>query len=100
MARADALRENYPELTVETPLIDQKLNKAACLALVEKAGIDLPVLYGLGFPNNNCLPCVKASSPAYWALIRQHFPKEFARAAKLSRKLGDAARQRQALVHR
>lgn len=86
--RADKLRATYPEMKIETPLIDAGLTKANVLALVAGAGIALPVMYGLGFHNNNCIPCVKATSPAYWALIRQHFPAEFERMAALSRKLG------------
>lgn len=85
--RASRLRANYPELTIETPLIDRGITKAACLAMVERAGISLPPMYALGFQNNNCIPCVKATSPAYWALVRKHFPEQFARMAKLSRDL-------------
>lgn len=85
--RANRLRLNYPDMTIETPLIDGGLDKRACLAMVENAGIKLPVLYGLGFPNNNCIPCVKATSPAYWALVRKTFPAEFDRIAKLARDL-------------
>lgn len=85
--RADRLRANFPELTIVTPLIERGLTKEACLDIVQRAGIDLPPLYALGFQNNNCLPCVKATSPAYWALIRQHFPEKFERMAKLSREL-------------
>ena len=85
--RATRLRLNYPDMTVETPLIDGGLDKRACLAMVENAGIELPALYKLGFPNNNCIPCVKATSPAYWALVRKTHPEEFARIAKLSRDL-------------
>lgn len=86
-ARATRLRENYPELTILTPLIERRITKAACLSIVQRANIALPPLYALGFQNNNCLPCVKATSPAYWALVRQHFPEKFERMAKLSRKL-------------
>lgn len=85
--RAERLRANYPELTIETPLIDRGLTKASCLEMIQRAGIALPPMYALGFQNNNCIPCVKATSPAYWALIRQHFPAEFDRMAKLSREL-------------
>jgi 3'-phosphoadenosine 5'-phosphosulfate sulfotransferase (PAPS reductase)/FAD synthetase len=85
--RANRLRANYPELTIETPLITWGLTKAACLATIEQAKIKLPVLYGLGFLNNNCMPCVKATSPAYWALVRKTFPDKFERMAKLSREL-------------
>jgi 3'-phosphoadenosine 5'-phosphosulfate sulfotransferase (PAPS reductase)/FAD synthetase len=85
--RAGRLRANYPEMAVLTPLIERGLTKAACLAMVADAGIRLPPLYSLGFHNNNCLPCVKATSPAYWALVRREFPDKFARMAKLSREL-------------
>lgn len=85
--RADALRANYPELRIETPLIDRELTKEACLAMVKSAGIELPPMYALGFQNNNCIPCVKATSPAYWALVRKQFPAEFERMVKLSREL-------------
>lgn len=85
--RAARLRANYPELTILTPLIDKGLTKEACLAMVENAGIALPPMYALGFQNNNCIPCVKATSPAYWALVRKHFPDKFDRMAKLSRDL-------------
>lgn len=86
-ARADRLRANYPELTVLTPLIERGITKAACIAMIERAGIKPPVMYGFGFQNNNCIPCVKATSPAYWALIRKQFPAQFERMAKLSREL-------------
>lgn len=86
--RAKRLRANYPELTIQTPLIDRGLTKEACLAMVERAGIKPPLTYAMGFPNANCIPCCKATSPAYWALVRRHFPAEFNRMALLSRELG------------
>jgi len=88
--RARRLRETYPELTVETPLIDRGITKAGCLAIIEGAGIALPRTYAMGFPNANCLKtgCAKAVSPAYWALYRKCFPDNFARTAALCRKLG------------
>jgi hypothetical protein len=85
--RAARLRASYPELDIITPLIDRGITKVACLDMVQRAGIRLPPLYALGFQNNNCLPCVKATSPAYWALVREHFPDKFDRMAKLSREL-------------
>ena len=86
--RAKDLRERYFEMTIWTPLIDKGLDKAACLALVEGAGIALPRTYAMGYPNANCIPCVKATSPAYWALVRKCHPEKFERMAKLSRDLG------------
>ena len=86
--RAESLQEHWPDLTVVTPLIDQGLTKAACLAMLEKAGIEPPRVYEMGFKNANCIPCCKATSPDYWALVRKQFPDEFDRMAKLSRELG------------
>ena len=85
--RAIRLRANYPELTIQTPLIDRGITKAACLDMVRRAGIPLPPMYAMGFQNNNCIPCVKATSPAYWALVRKNFPDKFDRMAKLAREL-------------
>jgi hypothetical protein len=85
--RADRLRENYPELRILTPLIDAGLTKEHVLSIVMSAGIKLPEPYILGFHNNNCKTCVKATSPDYWALVRKCYPDEFDRMAKLSRSL-------------
>lgn len=87
VARAKRLRETYPELQIVTPLIDRGLTKESCLGMLWRAEIALPPLYAMGFQNNNCLPCVKATSPNYWALVRQRFPEKFERMAKLSREL-------------
>jgi hypothetical protein len=86
--RAQHLRSNYPELTLETPLIDAGIDKAATLALIQSAGISLPVMYLLGFWTNNCKTCVKATSANYWALVRKCFPEDFYRLAALARELG------------
>lgn len=85
--RAERLAANYPELKLRFPLIERGLKKDACLAIIQSAGIALPPMYALGFQNNNCIPCVKATSPAYWALVRREFPAQFERMARLSREL-------------
>ena len=86
--RAQNLRENYPDLSIVTPLIDRGITKAHCLSLIESANIDSPRVYSMGFPNANCIPCPKATSPDYWSMVRHHFPMEFYRMAYLSRKYG------------
>lgn len=88
VSRAHNLRVNWPDLNILTPLIDRGINKAACKAMVEGAGIAVPRTYAMGFPNANCIPCCKATSPDYWSLVRMYYPAEFARMAKLSRRLG------------
>lgn len=88
--RFGRLQETYFELRLRAPLIEQGITKAATLSLVEKVGIRLPQSYSMGFPNANCLGtgCVKATSPAYWALYRREFPENFARTATYSREIG------------
>jgi hypothetical protein len=86
--RAAKFRGNNPEVRLLTPLIDAGLGKADCKALLERAGIALPAIYGLGFPNANCIGCVKATAPRYWNRVRRHFPERFAALAALSREIG------------
>jgi hypothetical protein len=45
--RFERLKANYPELTVRAPLIEQGVLKAACLALVERWGVELPRSYAM-----------------------------------------------------
>lgn len=88
VARAKQLRDNYPEMTIWTPLIEAGITKAGTLAMIEAAGIALPIPYLLGFHNNNCKTCVKATSPDYWSLVRKSYPDDFLRMVELSRRLG------------
>lgn len=88
MNRAQAIKERNPQLLIETPLIDRFIKKEACLSILKTAGIAPPRTYALGFHYANCIPCCKSQSPAYWALIRKHFPDKFDRMAELSRRLG------------
>lgn len=69
-------------------LIDAGMTKADCGDLIRSAGIKLPAIYDHGFPNANCIGCVKATSPTYWNLVRKEFPKVFDERAEQSRRLG------------
>jgi 3'-phosphoadenosine 5'-phosphosulfate sulfotransferase (PAPS reductase)/FAD synthetase len=75
--RVDRFIDANPDVDLVTPLIDKGLKKEDCLAMVHNAGIELPTMYKLGYKNNNCMGCVKASSPAYWKKIQIDFPKRF-----------------------
>lgn len=88
--RFERLKHNYFEMKVRAPLIEAGITKAASLAMVQNAGIELPRSYAMGFPNANCLQtgCVKATSPDYWSLYRHHFPENFARTAAYAREIG------------
>lgn len=70
------------------PLIVAGVTHADCLGMVERAGIELPVMYRLGFKHNNCIGCRKAGGQGYWNRIRIHFPTQFKQACEQSRRLG------------
>lgn len=86
--RAQDFQENNPELNCEWILCDRFITKMETLRMLGAAGIELPTMYSLGFEHNNCLGCVKATSPGYWNRTRKHFPEAFERRARQSRELG------------
>jgi hypothetical protein len=69
-------------------LIDAGLTKQDCLDVILTAGISPPRIYSKGFPNANCIGCVKATSPTYWNLVRKEYPQIYADRAAQSRVLG------------
>lgn len=69
-------------------LIDANLSKAECAQRLVEAGVRLPEIYRLGYPNANCIGCVKATSPTYWNHVRKTHPDVFQERAKQSRELG------------
>ena len=69
-------------------LIDENLTKQDCFSILLSEGIKLPKIYELGYPNANCIGCVKSQSPTYWNLVRKTFPKVFEERAKQSREIG------------
>jgi len=87
--RVDGFRRANPDVRLSTPLIDAWLTKADCLAIVERAGIELPAMYRLGFPNANCIGCPHGGM-GYWNRTRTVFPETFDRMARLERELGHA----------
>ena len=42
----------------------------------------------MGYPNANCIGCVKATSPTYWNHVRKMHPVQFEERAKQSREIG------------
>lgn len=88
VARWVRMQATYPLMNQRAPLIERGLTKEACLAMIERAGLKPPRVYAMGFPNANCIGCVKATSPNYWSLVRKEFPEVFARRADQSRRFG------------
>jgi len=69
-------------------LVDHGYTKSRCFIELQRAGLELPRIYRLGYPNANCIGCVKATSPSYWNHVREQHPEVFAERARQSRKIG------------
>lgn len=69
-------------------LIEDELTKEDCFDILIEAGIKLPDMYLLGYPNANCIGCVKATSPTYWNHVRKMHPAVFKARAIQSRNIG------------
>ena len=85
--RADKFIDANNEIETHWPLIDEQLTKGEVLAMVERAGIELPEMYKLGYEHNNCIGCVKGGM-GYWNKIRVDFPDEFKRMADFEKRKG------------
>ena len=85
--RVEGIRRNCAEFEHEFPLVDRGLTKDDCHALLERLGIKRPIMYDLGYSNNNCVGCVKGGM-GYWNKIREDFPEVFQARAILEREIG------------
>lgn len=86
--RHDKFKVSEPGLSVLPVLIEAGISKNNCFTILQDAGIDLPAIYKRGYPNANCIGCVKASSSTYWSLVREKDPDIFESRARQSRDLG------------
>ncbi len=69
-------------------LIEDGLSKKDCFKILQQAGIDLPRIYKMGYPNANCIGCVKATSPTYWNHVRKMHPDIYSDRDNQSRQYG------------
>lgn len=80
---------NTAERSNTIPILCQNLiTKRDCFKILAKSKIDIPRIYSFGFPNANCIGCVKATSPTYWNLVRKTYPNVFEQRAEQSRRIG------------
>lgn len=84
--RADNLCDAMPQFEHRFPLIEKELTKQECHAMLDQLGIKRPVMYDLGYQNNNCIGCIRGGM-GYWNKIRVDFPEVFKARAALERKL-------------
>lgn len=85
--RALRFKQQYPATRPVFPLIEKRLSKPEALHFLEKAGIERPAMYTLGYSNNNCIGCVKGGQ-GYWNKIREDFPEHFEKMSQLEQELG------------
>lgn len=74
--RLEDFRERNPGRPAIAPLIDRGLGKDDCKAIVLRAGIEIPLMYRMGYENANCIGCVKGGE-GYFRAIREDFPEQF-----------------------
>lgn len=89
-ARWTRFLKTFPDVQGEWLLGGLGITKMDCHGIIQQAGIEMPMMYKLGYPNNNCCGCVKAESVPYWTHIRKDFPENFQRMALLERKFNFA----------
>jgi len=87
IVRAERLLRLNPETKAIFPLIEMSMSKENCLGVLQSVGIEIPMMYKLGYPNNNCIGCVKGGM-GYWNKIRVDFPDFFNKMVKAERKVG------------
>lgn len=85
--RAERLTETMFEFNHIFPLIDRDITKQEAHGMCENLGIKRPLMYDLGYNNNNCIGCIKGGM-GYWNKIRIDFPDVFESRAKLEREIG------------
>lgn len=85
--RAGRIVESMPKQTHRFPLIEQELSKQDAHGIAARLGLERPIMYDLGYSNNNCVGCVKGGM-GYWNKIRVDFPEVFAARGRLERLIG------------
>lgn len=88
--RIDRILDAEPDLEIFTPLIELRMTKKDCFNEMTNAGLELPMMYKLGYHNNNCIGCLKAGGAGYWNKIRKDFPEVFEKRAEQERMLNHA----------
>jgi len=88
--RFDNICDRFPCEKFIAPLIERDLGKDDCLAMIERAGIVLPMMYRLGYDNANCIGCPKGGQ-SYWQNIREDFPERFSIIQEIQEGIGPGA---------
>ena len=87
--RVDRFIDSNNHVQADFILVEKGITKKQCMDWLLNMGFDVPTMYKLGYPNNNCVGCVKGGM-GYWNAIRKDFPDAFDKMAKLEREIGHA----------
>ncbi len=82
--------EQNPGRPAIAPLVERGLGKEDCKAMILRAGLELPLMYRMGYENANCKGCVKGGE-RYWRAVREDFPEEFEEVCQVQDELGEGA---------
>jgi hypothetical protein len=85
--RISDLEAMHPGMSFLWLLTGARITKEDCYHVLTTNGIELPLMYRMGYDHNNCLGCVKGGK-GYQNKIRRDFPEVFARRAAIQRELG------------
>lgn len=88
--RYEIFCERNPDIMVDAPLVRHQLDKGDCLAMVDRVGIELPMMYRMGYHNANCIGCPKGGR-GYWNKIRRDFPDVWEEMATIQDDLGEGS---------
>jgi hypothetical protein len=86
--RGLSLTMNHPAAKPIYPLLMYGLNKKDCIKIVQDAGLKIPIMYEMGFKNNNCFGtgCVQGGI-GYWQKMKRDFPDKFEEMSNVEHKL-------------
>lgn len=88
--RLDRFVDANADKNVWAPLVDAGMTKRDCFAMVSAAGLELPLMYRIGYHNANCPKCPKCpkGGMGYWNKIRVTHPENFEEMAQIQDVLG------------
>ncbi|MBS1369755.1 MAG: phosphoadenosine phosphosulfate reductase [Lentisphaeria bacterium] len=85
--RMEGFIAGMPHANHRFPLIERDLTKHDVHAMAVSLGLHRPIMYEMGYHNNNCIGCVRGGM-GYWNKIRRDFPEVFAKRARMERDIG------------
>jgi 3'-phosphoadenosine 5'-phosphosulfate sulfotransferase (PAPS reductase)/FAD synthetase len=92
--RSRGMKLNHSKIKPIFPLLMFGYTKDECIKMVQNENIEIPLMYKLGFQNNNCFGtgCVQGGI-GYWQKMKIDFPATFEKMALMEHELTDAKGQ-------